>query len=242
MEHDQDGSAAARVAYKDLCVDVTDLDAAATFLGPLLGLDVQERRPAVLLLGDAVPEHAVWLNLVGEPRTVKNRVHLDVDVATVDDVLAAGAQVLDASQPWTVLTQDQAGELCAFVRPPDRLRDYRLYELVVDAADPHAIGAWWAARFGVALQDDGEVVWVPAGPGDDGGLAPAGSRLPWELVFAPVPERKRVKNRLHWDLWGSTPALLDAGATLLRARDDEIGWDVLADPEGNEFCVFAPED
>ena len=32
--------------------------------------------------------------------------------------------------------------------------------------------------------------------------------------------------------------LLDAGATVLRARDDEIGWTVLADPEGNEFCAF----
>ena len=33
-------------------------------------------------------------------------------------------------------------------------------------------------------------------------------------------------------------ALVDAGATVLRARDDEIGWTVLADPEGNEFCAF----
>ena len=37
----------------------------------------------------------------------------------------------------------------------------------------------------------------------------------------------------------STRQLLSRGATLLRARDDEIQWDVLADPEGNEFCVFA---
>ena len=34
--------------------------------------------------------------------------------------------------------------------------------------------------------------------------------------------------------------LVAAGATLLRRRDDEIGWDILADPEGNEFCVFTP--
>jgi hypothetical protein len=237
VEQDREGVGAARVAFKDLCVDVTDLEAGAAFLGPLLGLEVQERRAAVLRLGDATPEHTVWLNLVGEPRTVKNRVHLDVDVGAVDDVLAAGARVLDASQPWTVLLHDQVGELCAFVRPPERLRPYRLYEVVVDAADPWAVGGWWADRFGSELQDDGEVVWVGAGdPGDA-----AGSRLPWELVFAAVPERKRVKNRHHWDVWGSTPALVEAGATLLRARDDEIGWDVLADPEGNEFCVFAPE-
>ncbi len=35
--------------------------------------------------------------------------------------------------------------------------------------------------------------------------------------------------------------LLDAGATLVRHRDDDIGWHVLADPEGNEFCVFGPQ-
>jgi hypothetical protein len=43
---------------------------------------------------------------------------------------------------------------------------------------------------------------------------------------------------VHWDVWGSTEELVAAGARVLRPRDDEIGWDVLADPEGNEFCVL----
>jgi Glyoxalase-like domain len=58
------------------------------------------------------------------------------------------------------------------------------------------------------------------------------------MVFQSVPEPKTVKNRIHWDVWGETATFLATGATLLRGRDDEIGWDVLADPEGNEFCVF----
>ncbi len=62
--------------------------------------------------------------------------------------------------------------------------------------------------------------------------------LPWEMIFTPVPEPKTVKNRVHWDVVGVSAEVVDAGATLLRARDDEIHWDVLADPEGNEFCVF----
>ena len=218
----------ARVVYQDLCVDVTDLDAAAAFLGPLLGLQQEERRATVLRLGDGVEDHAVWLNLVPEARTVKNRVHLDVHVAAVDDVLAAGARVLDDSQPWTVLTQDQAGELCAFVRPPGRLPSYRMYELVVDCVDHERVAVWWAARFGVEVQSDGEAAWIEGGDGP-----------PWAIVFGSVPEPKRVKNRVHWDVVGSTEALLGVGATLLRARDDEISWDVLADVEGNEFCVFA---
>ena len=76
---------------------------------------------------------------------------------------------------------------------------------------------------------------------------PSGSGpLTW---IVPVPEPKRYKNRVHFDVVGDTEALLAAGATLLRARDplpipDEAGgieWDVLADPEGDEFCVFSPE-
>ena len=219
----------ARVAYQDLCVDVTDLDAAVAFLGPLLGLHTEERRERVLRLGDGVPAHTVWLNLVAEERRGKNRVHLDVDVAAVDDALDLGARVVDDRQPWTVLTHDQAGELCVFVRPPERLRPYRLYELVVDCADPDRVAGWWADRFGVEARTDGEDTWIEGGGG-----------LPWEIVFASVPERKKTKNRVHWDVVGSTPELLAAGATLLRARDDAVAWDVLADVEGNEFCVFAP--
>ncbi|HEY0238378.1 MAG TPA: VOC family protein [Friedmanniella sp.] len=231
MPDDHRASAgAARTAYKDLCVDVTDLDAAALFLGPLLGLQTVERRDPVLRLGDGVDAHAVWLNLVPDERTVKNRVHLDVHVASVEDVVALGARVTDERFPWTVLSHDQAGELCAFVRPPERLPAYRLYKLVVDCADHERVAAWWADRFGVPVQSDGEIAWLEGGDGP-----------PWEIVFNTVPEPKTVKNRVHWDVVGSTPELLDAGATLLRARDEEIGWDVLADVEGNEFCVFAAE-
>ena len=55
------------------------------------------------------------------------------------------------------------------------------------------------------------------------------------LDFAPVPEPKTVKNRLHWDVRGTVEEFLDRGATRL---SETKGWVVLADPEGNEFCVF----
>jgi hypothetical protein len=220
-----------RVVYKDLCADVGDLDAAAAFFSPLLGLEERDRRPAVLELGDGVDQHTLWLNLVPEARTVKNRVHLDVDVASVEEVVAAGARVVDDSQPWTVLVHPEAGEICAFPRAPERLRRYRLSELVVDCVDHLRVATWWAERFGATVHDDGEIAWLEGGDGP-----------PWAMVFTSVPEPKTVKNRVHWDVDGSTPDLLAAGATLLRARDEEIGWDQLLDVEGNEFCVFAPED
>jgi Glyoxalase-like domain len=54
-----------------------------------------------------------------------------------------------------------------------------------------------------------------------------------------VPEPKTVKNRIHWDVTvPGVGALLEAGATVVRARGGDIDWHVLADPEGNEFCAF----
>ena len=58
----------------------------------------------------------------------------------------------------------------------------------------------------------------------------------------PVPEDKTGKNRMHLDVWGDPARLVALGATVIRKRDDEIDWHILADPEGNEFCVFTSED
>jgi hypothetical protein len=103
-------------------------------------------------------------------------------------------------------------------------------EIGVDTRDPLRIATWWADVLGVDRRDHEEgyssLASVPGAPFES-------------IVFAPVPEPKTVKNRIHVDV--VTPdvqLLLDAGATLLRARDDEVSWSVLADPDGNEFCAF----
>jgi hypothetical protein len=91
------------------------------------------------------------------------------------------------------------------------------------------MAAWWAEVLGGRLEDGGDGESVEAIPG-----------APFEfLVFEPVPERKQVKNRIHWDVVTADVELLTAyGAQVLRAPDDEVVWTVLADPEGNEFCAF----
>lgn len=71
------------------------------------------------------------------------------------------------------------------------------------------------------------------------------------LVFVPVPEVKTIKNRLHLDLApradddqaAEVRRLLEMGATRVDVgQGDEVSWVVLADPEGNEFCVLSPRD
>jgi hypothetical protein len=114
----------------------------------------------------------------------------------------------------------------------------RFKDLCLDARDHQALADWWCAAIGYVRKDtldDGtprERDW-PLPIVDPSGAGP----LIW---IVPVPEPKTVKNRMHLDVVGDSAALQAAGATLLRAQDDDIDWDVLADPEGNEFCCFAP--
>jgi hypothetical protein len=113
----------------------------------------------------------------------------------------------------------------------------RFKDLCLDARDHHAQADWWCHVLGYVRRDElasGErrpTDW-PVPIVDPGGSGP----LIW---IVPVPEPKSVKNRMHVDLYGDTQAILALGATLVRPIGGDIEWDVLADPEGNEFCVFA---
>ncbi|HEY4627425.1 MAG TPA: VOC family protein [Blastococcus sp.] len=126
----------------------------------------------------------------------------------------------------------------------------RFKDLCLDASDHQGLADWWCAALGYVRRD-------VVSPPEDGWERPRDWPVPIVdpegngplMWIVPVPESKVVKNRMHFDVLGDTQALLAAGATLIRPRDpiptpDEVGgieWDVLADPEGNEFCVFSPE-
>ena len=94
------------------------------------------------------------MNVVPEPKTVKQRVHIDVHCASVDELVALGATVLEpktADRGWTVMADPEGGEFCAFVREPGKLPDYCLYEIAIDSAEPREIATWWAEVFGAKL-------------------------------------------------------------------------------------------
>jgi hypothetical protein len=221
-------------SYKDLCLDAVDPQVVGGFWAAVLGLDLQVRGDGQTLLTGPTPEHTVRVSRVAEAKSVKHRVHLDVNAASVEEVERLGATVLERFPRWTVMADPEGGELCVFVR--DGAIRERLYEVVVDVGtDPeeaHRAAQWWGRVLGGEVgrtEDDGGFSWVGKVPG-----------MPYDgIVFGPVPEPKTVKNRIHLDV--TTPdvqELLEAGATLLRAPDDEISWSVLADPDGNEFCAF----
>jgi hypothetical protein len=124
----------------------------------------------------------------------------------------------------------------------------RFKDLCLDALDHQTLADWWCAALGYVRRDEVEPPeedWTRPGDWPVPIVDPSGAGpLMW---IVPVPEAKTVKNRMHFDVVGDTSALLIAGARMVRLRDADtepdgaIEWDVLADPEGNEFCVFSPE-
>jgi len=108
-------------------------------------------------------------------------------------------------------------------------------QVVVDALEPATLAHWWAEALG----------WVVVSPvGDDEPeIRSSPDSLPG-LLFVRVPEGKTLKNRLHLDFRpddqdAEVARLLELGATRSDVgQTSDVTWVVLADPEGNEFCVL----
>lgn len=106
-------------------------------------------------------------------------------------------------------------------------------QVVVDARDPVALGRWWveALRWVIVNDDAGEFE-----------IRAQADRLPG-IIFEPVEEGKEGKNRLHLDFRpddqdAEVERLIALGAGRVDVGQGDVPWMVLADPEGNEFCVL----
>ena len=119
-------------------------------------------------------------------------------------------------------------------------------ELAIDCADPSGLARFWCSVLDYEVQDEGDGIVIIGSP-----LVPEGKNrpgpIPPMLTFARVPEGKTVKNRLHMDV---NPTDTDQDEEVRRllalgarhadvGQGDDASWVVLADPEGNEFCVLA---
>lgn len=117
--------------------------------------------------------------------------------------------------------------------------------LTIDATDPGTLASFWEEALGWrrTFADEEEVCLEPPLGSPQDGVAP-------DLLFIRVPEAHTIKNRLHLDLRPQDQAaevdrLLALGATRVDIGQGEVTWVVLADPEGNEFCVlraFRPDE
>ncbi|MGH3095071.1 MAG: VOC family protein [Streptosporangiales bacterium] len=111
----------------------------------------------------------------------------------------------------------------------------RIQCVAVDANDPAALARFWREVLGWRLTDEA-VLEPPEGSPEDG-VSP-------DLIFLRVPEAKQAKGRLHLDLrpedqQAEVDRVIALGATRTDVgQSDDETWVVLADPEGNEFCIL----
>jgi hypothetical protein len=117
----------------------------------------------------------------------------------------------------------------------------RITEIIIDCAHPRGLARFWADVLGyqVVPDEDEDVIEIrPAGTDAKTSVVPS-------LLFIKVPEPRAGKNRLHLDI-NTTDAdqetelqrLLSLGATRVDIGQGDVHWHVLADPEGNEFCLL----
>ena len=118
--------------------------------------------------------------------------------------------------------------------------DIRIQCVVVDAGDPERLARFWSEAIGWRITYESDDEWAVEPP--EG--SPAIDVAP-DILFVKVPDRKVSKNRLHLDLrpadqQAEVDRLIALGASPADIGQGDPRWVVLADPEGNEFCVLAP--
>jgi predicted enzyme related to lactoylglutathione lyase len=110
----------------------------------------------------------------------------------------------------------------------------RWSDIVIDCDDTEKVARFWSQALNMKLN----------GPEDGDWWLEPGGDIPG-VLFQTVPEPKSVKNRLHFDLrpedqLAEVERLLSLGARRVDIGQREVSWVVMADPEGNEFCVLQP--
>jgi hypothetical protein len=112
-----------------------------------------------------------------------------------------------------------------------------IFNITFDCADPRALARFWGQVTGWPVIEE------PSPGFEESAVGMAGEGCP-RLYFVRVPEGKTTKNRMHLDVMPADRTqdeeitrLTGLGARIVSDRRPEFGWVVLADPEGNEFCV-----
>ena len=229
-----------------------DDSALGGFWAAALGWAVSSEEPGVTNLepeGFVYPDPvAVCIDLVtsAEPKTGKNRVHIDLAttsaahqaelVARLTELGATPADVGQGDVAWTVMADPEGNEFCVL----DSLYEDTgpIATVVVDCADPRAMASFW----GQATD------WIVHKVTDHSAVLRSAKGVGPYLQFLRTPDVKTGWNRVHLDVrpYPGDDAAAEAarleslGATAIDLGRSDIPWRVFADPEGNEFCLLAP--
>jgi len=233
-----------------LCFDANDPLRLARFWAAALGWEIDDESDdeVGLLPTDGTPFDFLFLP-VPEPKAGKSRLHLDLvsespehQSEMVDRFITLGAQPVDIGQSsdedHVVLADPEGNEFCVVLRGDFLATTGLIGAIVFEPADP-VVGRFWAEAAGWPMvydQDGDTAIRAPDGQG------------PFLTFGPPTGAVKTGKNRLHLDV--APPAdgdqaaeverLLALGARPVDIGQGDVSWVVLADPEGNEFCVLTP--
>lgn len=229
-----------------------DDSALGRFWAEALGWSVSSEGPGVTNLQ---PEGFDWpdpdafyvdLVTVPDPETVKYRVHLDLAttsaahqaelVARLKELGATPADVGQGDVPWTVLADPEGNVFCVLEPRPVYRDTGPIAAVVVDCADPRAMARFW----------DEAVDWTLHEVTDDHAVLRSAKGVGPYLELLRTPGVNSGRNRIHLDLLPDpvedqeveVARLLALGATAADVGQGDVPWKVLADPEGNEFCVL----
>jgi predicted enzyme related to lactoylglutathione lyase len=237
-----------------IAMNARDDSAVGRFWAQALGWSVSSEGPGVTNVepvGFAYPDPAaicIDVIAVPDPKTVKNRVHVDLAttstaqqaelIARVRDLGATPADVGQGDVPWTVLADPEGNEFCVLEPRPIYRDTGPMAAVVVDCVDPRAMAQFW----GEAMD------WTVYTVTDDYASLRSAQGVGPYLEFIRSSDVKTVKNRVHLDLRAypgddqatEVARLLTLGATPADVGQGDVPWTVLADPEGNEFCLLTP--
>ncbi|GAA4255521.1 VOC family protein [Dactylosporangium darangshiense] len=196
------------------------------------------------------PDAPVCVDVIAvpDPETVKYRAHIELAttsaahqaelVARLKELGATPADVGQGDVPWTVLADSEGNVFCV-LEPREMYRDTGpIAAVVVDCADPRAMARFW----GEAMD------WTLHEVTDDRALLRSAKDVGPYLEFLRTPHLHDLSHRVHLDVVpyrgdgqaAEVARLQTLGATPADVGQGNFPWVVLADPEGNEFCVLAP--
>jgi predicted enzyme related to lactoylglutathione lyase len=234
----------------NLCFDANDPRKLARFWAGVLKWEIDDETHDEIGL---MPTDGTRFNMlflpVPEPKEGKNRIHLDLSSASIEAQNATvqrsvdlGARRIDVGQgpdaAHVVLADPGGNEFCV-LEPGNNFVDYGgfLGSITCDGSGPE-VGYFWSEALGWPLvwdQDDETAIRAPDGTGP-------------LITFGPPLPPKTAKNRLHLDIappkegdqQAEVERLISLGATRVDIGQGDVPWVVLADPDGNEFCVLSP--
>jgi hypothetical protein len=238
-----------------MVVDAAEPARVARFWAAVLGWEMMADGPEVanvLPSGYGYPDPIAQLLVVlsvPESKSAKNRVHLNLatrsaahQAAEVDRLLSLGAVPADVGQgdvPWRVLADPEGNEFCVLDPRPVYRDTGPVAAIVADCADLEVMAGFWELAAG----------WTRRGVADGRVMLRSPRDVGPFLELQRVPEAKTAKNRLHLDVAPEKGEDQAAAVKLLRAagavpadigQGNDVSWKVMADPEGNEFCVLTP--